>query len=325
MKDPIFICGHRKCGTTMFHNLFDGHDDLLVYPSDLNLLYAYFPEYLNDKYTNEDRFKRLDVILFKDLELQLKAENVNKNIDILKFKNIFFKKLEFIDLRNIKSIITKLMDSFSELLGYENRIPVIKETSIEIYSNDILKWFPESKFLHLVRDPRDNYAALKSGVKKYYSKMGEDEKQTLSSLIYRTRLGLKMGLANQELYGNTKYRFVIFNQLVGNTFREVESICEFMDIKFTDKLLTPTRLGSEIKGNNFDGNKFNAITNKNVGRWIERISEEEAKVIEFHLGELMKKFNFNLKYDSSDSATAAAEFYKWENYKYYFSDRFKNL
>ena len=39
----------------------------------------------------------------------------------------------------------------------------------------------------------------------------------------------------------------------------------------------------------------------------------------------MKKFNFNLKYDSSDSATAAAEFYKWENYKYYFSDRFKNL
>jgi hypothetical protein len=217
------------------------------------------------------------------------------------------------------------MDSFSELLGYQNRIPVIKETSIEIYSNDILKWFPESKFLHLVRDPRDNYAALKSGVKKYYSKMGEDEKQTLSSLIYRTRLGLKMGLANQELYGNTKYRFVIFNQLVGNTFREVESICEFMDIKFTDKLLTPTRLGSEIKGNNFDGNKFNAITNKNIGRWIERISEEEAKVIEFHLGELMKKFNFNLKYDSSDSATAAAEFYKWENYKYYFSDRFKNL
>jgi hypothetical protein len=325
MKDPIFICGHRKCGTTMFHNLFDGHDELLVYPSDLNLLYAYFPEYLNDKHTNEDRFKRLDVILFKDLELQLKAENVNKNIDILKFKNIFFKKLEIIDLCNMKSIITKLMDSFSELLGYQNRIPVIKETSIEIYSNDILKWFPESKFLHLVRDPRDNYAALKSGVKKYYSKMGEDEKQTLSSLIYRTRLGLKMGLANQELYGNTKYRFVIFNQLVGNTFREVESICEFMDIKFTDKLLTPTRLGSEIKGNNFDGNKFNAITNKNIGRWIERISEEEAKVIEFHLGELMKKFNFNLKYDSSDSATAAAEFYKWENYKYYFSDRFKNL
>ena len=309
----------------MFYNLFDGHDELLVYPSDLNLLYAYFPEYLNDKYTNKDRFNRLDVILFKDLELQLKSQNVNKNIDILEFKNIFFKKLEITDLCNMRSVITKLMDSFSEIKRYKNRIPVIKETSIEIYSNDILNWFPESKFLHLVRDPRDNFAALKSGVKKYYSKMGEDEKQTLSSLIYRTRLGLKMGLSNQELYGITKYRFVIFNEVIDNTLNEIENICEFLGIEFNDKLLIPTRLGSQIRGNNFDGNKFNTITNKNVGRWIERISEDEAKVIEFHLGELMKKFNFNLKYDSSESAAAAAEFYKWENYKYYFSDRFKNL
>ena len=325
MKDPIFICGHRKCGTTMFHNLFDGHDELLVYPSDLNLLYAYFPEYLNDKHTNQDRFKRLDVILFKDLELQLKAENVNRNIDILKLKNIFFKKLEINDLCNMKSIITKLMESFSELLGYQNRIPVIKETSIEIYSNDILKWFPDSKFLHLVRDPRDNFAALKSGVKNYYSKMGEDEKQTLSSLIYRTRLGLKMGLSNQELYGNTKYRFVIFNQVIDNTFIEIQNICKFIGIEFSEKLLIPTRLGSQIKGNNFDGNKFNTITNKNVGRWVERISEDEAKVIEFYLGDLMKRFNFILKYDMNDCSIAAAEFYKWENYKYYFSDRFMNI
>jgi len=47
MKPLIFICGHRKSGTTMFHNLFDGHPDLDVYPVILNILYGYFPIYTN--------------------------------------------------------------------------------------------------------------------------------------------------------------------------------------------------------------------------------------------------------------------------------------
>ncbi len=325
MKDPIFICGHRKSGTTMFHNLFDGHDDLLVYPSDLNLLYAYFPVYISDKYTDRDRLERLDTVIFKDLEFQLKNENLSKVIDIQKFREVFFKDLESGDLCNMKIIITKVIDSFSKIVDKPNRIPVIKETSIEIYSHEIFNWFPEAKFLHLVRDPRDNFAALKSGVNKYYSKMGEDEKQTLASLIYRTRLGLEMGLANVNKYGKEKYLFVNFSQLVNNTKVEVNEIVKFIGINFMDSLLTPTRLGSQIKGNNFDGNKFNKVVNKNIGRWAERISEEEAKIIEFHLGELMKHFKFDLKYDHNDSAVSAAEFYKWQNYKYFFSDRFKDL
>ena len=44
-KNLLFITGHRKSGTTMFANLFDGHKDFLVYPSDLCLLYAYYPFY----------------------------------------------------------------------------------------------------------------------------------------------------------------------------------------------------------------------------------------------------------------------------------------
>jgi len=325
MKDPIFICGHRKSGTTMFHNLFDGHEELLVYPSDLNLLYAYFPIYISEKYSDEERLERLDTVLFKDLEFQLKNENLSHAIDIQLFREQFFKDFKNSDLCNMKVIITKLMDSFSKVENKPNRIPVVKETSIEIYSNEIFSWFPNAKFLHLVRDPRDNYAALKSGVKSYYSKMGEDEKQTLASLIYRTRFGLEMGLANMNKYGNEKYLFVNFTQLVNNIDIEIKEIIKFIGISFKDSLLVPTRLGNEIKGNNFDGKKFNKVSNKNIGRWVERISEDEAKVIEFHLGELMKQFSFNLKFDHNDSAIVAAEFYKWQNYKYFFSDRFQSL
>ena len=42
-----------------------------------------------------------------------------------------------------------------------------------------LNMYPKGKVLHIIRDPRDNYASLKSGAKNYYNKLGESEKKLL--------------------------------------------------------------------------------------------------------------------------------------------------
>jgi hypothetical protein len=323
MKSPIFICGHRKSGTTMFHNLFDGHPELLVYPSDLNLLYAYFPLFVSDSYSDEERRRRLQKVIFDDLESHMAKESNADAIDFKRLSRLFFGRLVGANLCNMEVIITALMESYAELMDLPNRIPIIKETSSEIYANEIRAWFPEAKFLHLVRDPRDNFAALKSGVATYYSKMGEDEKQTLASLIYRTRLGLEMGKINLDKFGNKAYCFVNFNLLVKDVEPIMKELAEFMGISFLDSLLIPTRLEKATSGNNFEGNKFSQISNRNVDRWRERISENEAKIIEFHLGSLMQEFEYSLNYSRQESSEVVSEFYKWENYKYFFSDRFK--
>ena len=44
LKLPLIILtGHRKSGTSLFHRLFDGLDGINLYPTDLSMLYAYFP------------------------------------------------------------------------------------------------------------------------------------------------------------------------------------------------------------------------------------------------------------------------------------------
>ena len=48
LNNPVFICGHRKSGTTMLCSLFDDHDDILVYPSDSSF-FQIFPPCLNLK------------------------------------------------------------------------------------------------------------------------------------------------------------------------------------------------------------------------------------------------------------------------------------
>ena len=47
----------------MFLNLFDGNKDINVFPTDINLLYAYYPIVENLDNTNKKRLKR---ILFKE-------------------------------------------------------------------------------------------------------------------------------------------------------------------------------------------------------------------------------------------------------------------
>jgi len=152
--------------------------------------------------------------------------------------------------------------------------------------------------------------------------LGEDERATLASLIHRTRIGLEMGFINHEFFGDEKYLFVNFNELVREAEQYMPKVADFVKVQFSDSMTRPTRLQHEVTGNNFDGNKFSRVSNHNVGRWKERISEQEAQIIEFHLGDLMQKFGYPLAYQEYESARSASDFYKWQNYKYFFSDRF---
>ena len=102
----------------------------------------------------------------------------------------------------------------------------------------------------------------------------------------------------------------------------MKEICNFLNINFSTSLLQPTLFGRNIEANNFKGKKFVGISNKNNNRWIERITEDETKIIEFHLGKQMLHFGYLLSFTEADCLIAVSNFYEWENYKFYYNDRF---
>ena len=63
----LFLGGHRKCGTTMLLNLLDGHPELCVYPTDITMLYAYFPTYEEGDFSPSEKKDRLDAVIFDTL------------------------------------------------------------------------------------------------------------------------------------------------------------------------------------------------------------------------------------------------------------------
>lgn len=321
----IFLGGHRKGGTTLLASLLDGHPQLRVYPEDITVLYAYFPVFCQGDYSEEQRRERLDKVVFEQFRQRRRVNPCLEAVRVEEMREIFFRLLEGRDLGDMGQVLRALARSFLEAHpapGGPPRGLVLKETSIEIYARMLLGLFPRARFIHLLRDPRDNFAALKAGVEKYYRAFNDDANTILASLLYRYGLGLKLARLNQERFGPERYLITRHEDVVKNSEAEMRRLGDFLGIDFHPCLLQPTIMGRPSRGNNLDGLEMRGICDVNIGRWPQRITPAEAQVIEFHLGGLMESWGYACRYSRQEQMDAAASFYQWANYRYFYFDRF---
>ena len=321
----IIFTGHRKSGTTLLQSLFDDHKGINLYPADLSILYAYFPKFTSDlNFTKQQLKDRLNYVLTQSLIRNIGNSSKSKKL-IEGFISELNKSIPKFDLRSRKDVIDGIFEAWlSSQVNIKKKLPfVFKETSQSIHFNYFKNTFPNLKMLCLIRDPRDNYASIKSGIKSYYSFLGENNNTALSSVINRVKIDLKSAWINQKSYSDS-FLSVRYEDLVENPEKYVKKISKFLSLDFSQTMLIPTNLGEKYLGNNFDGEKFNSISQKNVGRWRDRITQKEAKIIEFWLSDYMKLWGYKTQYDPSETQIAFSEFYDWYNSEYFYKDSFKN-
>ncbi|MCB9283033.1 MAG: sulfotransferase [Lewinellaceae bacterium] len=321
----IIITGHRKSGTSVFQRLFDSHPGIFLYPVDISILYAYFPFFSKELKDNEDSLRdRLELVICRSLQL-CEKELAKNAIDINSFAKKVSTQLSHDDLLKKNKVIKTMAQTWVEMFykSNENRPFIFKETSQVIHFNAFKSELPGFKMVNLIRDPRDNYAALKSGVKNYYSKMDENEMETLASLINRGRMDLKAAFINESLYPDN-FRALKFEELASNTEEEMQKIANFIEIRYDPILSKPTLFNQKYSGNSHDGLKFKGLERTNVSKWKERISDFEAKVIEFWLGDVMKTWGYQLEFAPDSAQIAFSEFYEWYNTRYFYRDSFSN-
>lgn len=318
----LFLGGHRKCGTTMLANLLDGHPQLAVFPQDINTLYGYYPLFVDESYSKEERLARLDRVIFDDLRANLADEAARATLNLDAMRDAFFADVEAFDPADMREVLARQLGIMVEGRAALPAWFVAKETSSEIYACELFDWFPDAKFIQLVRDPRDNYGALKAGATSYYAKFGDSALTLLASLVHRYTLGLRVGLFNREHFSPERYLIVRFEDLVADPQATMAIVADFLGIDFVPTLLTPSVLGLPTAGNSHEAIAMFEISERNAGRWRERITDFEAQAIEFHFAELMAAFGYECCFDAKSQAQAAAGLYRFSNYRYFYHDRF---
>jgi len=317
LDKPIFLAGHRKSGTTLLLSLFDNHEQISVFPPDSGFWYAYYPRYASDEYSDAEKIQRIIDVSYGNfradyINVDESAGNAYPYDDLIeKFRNLM-------EGRECSPsiIIQTVIEAFEANNPVKRGVPrcwIEKTTSTEIYASEVFDWFPHAKMIHLIRDPRDNYASLKSGWDKRYKDMNDSHKRLLQSMLDRGGLGLKLAKVNEFCFDTDRYKVIRYEDLTANPKAIMQELAAFVGIDYANSLVQPTYCGISWKGNNFDGLKFDKPSNINVGRWKERIDESDAKLIEFYLHREMKEWGYTHAFSLSDTIESVREHYKWFN------------
>ena len=147
------------------------------------------------------------------------------------------------------------------------------------------------------------------------------KKHLMQSMIHRSFLGFQYAWDNLQEPGPSRYKVILFEDLVTEPANQISEICDFVGIENSEKFNTPSTFGYLWSGNNFDGKQFNTVNAENVGKWRERISDEDAMLIEYFLRDGMKRFNYMPVFSSVEMADQARQFYKWSNFSYDWSEK----
>lgn len=317
----IFITGHRKSGTTLTLSLFDNHPDIATFPFDLTFLYSFFPFYENKSQIIQK--KRLKEIINK----KLNTKNFNKYFKWNKKKkdDFIFQFLKKINRRNKinKVNLTILFIKYwIEFNSINKKIIAIKETSQIQFYQTFLSKIPNCKIINIIRDPRDNFAALKSGYDSYYKKIGEDYLTLINSFLYRLKTETKFFLKYNKSKKN-KILFLKYEDLILNNSKSLNKISKFLNIANSKTLRTPSLNGISLSGNSFDGkNKFK-LSSRNINNWNRRLNSFEKAIINFYLSDEIKFLKYKSFLLQNASLKYLELFYELSNYKFFYKDSTK--
>ena len=281
-KNYVFILGPHKSGSSLLRSLLDGHPDLFVIPIEthyFSLSRRFWVNYF--LWAERPRLKTTDSQSFIDfihgyINSSSKYQDIETAdfINFEEFKNYLLK--HWPDTNNAKDEIIQYFDSiyYSIHSTPVNKNLVVVEKSVSNAENAIRfqKFFPNTKFIHIVRNHYDNLVSFRN----YRLKMS-NRFPSLRDLIESLKVNYYYLYKNQELIDN--YMVLKYEDLVTDTEKQMQKVSRFLEIPFNDILLSPTANGNVWQGNSSEGKKFTSISKERIGQVEKQITRTEVEII----------------------------------------------
>lgn len=257
-KSPVFIIGMPRSGTKLMRALLNQHSQI-----SLTNYESHYVPYFIKKFGLTPTFKTKE-------DLKPVIEEFNKTVTGITLNNSgkFLSETNFLnaaDPQNWESIfryffkhsgskpITDEMIWGDKTPGYINHIPLLK------------KLFPNARFIHMIRDPRDYALSSHKGWGKS---------------LYRAAQRWKVSIekAKQQVRNiSSDYLEVRYEELITNTESVMRRVCTFLQIPFEQDVIqlknpTPEDIG--------DVKNVAQIISTNTAKYKKSLSAKQIKRIE---------------------------------------------
>mgnify|MGYP001825732367 CR=1 FL=1 len=213
---PIFfIVGRPRSGTTLLRTLLDAHPNVIV-PPECQFIINLYPKYgmiRNWKRKHLENFYKelLSQWLFNLWPLE---------------KDELLDKLLLCEGENTYAGVCKVVYSSYQSVFQHDEIMALgdKNPGYTIYTEKLLKIFPEAKFIHIVRDYRDNFVSIKNV---------DFELPYISLTTAKWKIFLKRFRKAADRHPGTHLE-LRYEDLVSKPEKEFNAVCSFLNIPLSN-------------------------------------------------------------------------------------------
>lgn len=294
IKNPIFLLGSHKSGTSLLRSLLDGSPGLFVVPIEMHFFkyMGYWVDYrLQSAWPQKLSMQEKRETLVQ--QVKKRNQNINPYSDSV-LPNIFnvalFEEyLEHCTLGNsvetFSAYTSALYYSLTGNSSLTNMRVVEKSVENAEYAVVLSKMFPNAKFIHIVRNPYSTLVALrKSKMRDGYPFLGAIAQSLKNSYhnLYRNKLAIN------------HYFIVKYEDLLKSTEDVMHEIANFLEVDFLEDLLKPTLLGNTWVGNSTSNQKFQNVSLTPLNQWKEDINNLEIHLVNQFLMPAVQEFGYEM-------------------------------
>jgi hypothetical protein len=294
MKKPIFILGAHKSGSSLLRHLFDGHPELFSVPIETHIFqYAgFWVDYrLRETKYNPKSLAEIAEAYIANIE---QYNSRHKKMSDSNLVNMF-------DMEKVRSRLQMTCDSFPQLIGryvqaiyaglLAEEMPAhlrIVEKSVENaeYAQDLLKIYPDAKFIHIIRNPYAHIVSLRL-MRAFDTNRPFPFLGGVVEMLHNHYYHLQR---NQRFID--AYKVIRYEDLLSHPEYTMRELADFAGISFSNTLLTPTSLGREWGGNSSRGEEFNGLEATNQAQWQAQISDMEINYINRFFGFMLEAYDY---------------------------------
>jgi len=288
-KGPLFIVGMSRSGTKLLRDILNNGSEIGI-PSFESHFLPYLVQAFQDvsfPLTGKDatHLKKLvkSSIFYNDIQRE-EGEN---------FRDLNFKRLAQQD--SIQDSIEYMMS----ILGNQENIQSTKiwgdKTPNNLVHMSTLKSaFPEARFIHIIRDPRERALSAKKAWRASLVMSAERWNNGVGEAI------------KQGSYLETSYTQTTYEGLVANPEREIKRLCDFIGIEYSDSMLQLSRPAENYDTASGATAAAQTVIKGNVEKYKRWLTETEIAQIEQLCGGLMESLGYVLYAESSENKSISS-------------------
>lgn len=283
----FFIIGRPRTGTSLLRTLFDAHPKVNI-PLECQFIIDLYPKYGAIKKWTERQISSF----LKELEKELFFDYWTINMDNLQ-KDLLSQKEELDYATVCKMVIFHYQSFFNDkqvvLLGDKN-------PGYTIYTEKLLKIFPEAKFIFINRDYRDNFISLKKV---------DFELPFISMVTYKWKYFYKAFLKARQKQPD-RYYYIRYEDLVDQPDVHFSMLCNFLGIPANNKVFDFYKKAGKIKNiypeeqiNKYHSSLLKPISRNKIGLWKKELSQRKVQIADFVAGKYAAKGGYEKAYRKS--------------------------